>query len=100
MTNDDNPTFELEDIFDEISLDYWTQKIGENIKFILKREKLWQNHFSLCFPAGSYQDICEEHYQFDFEIFSDLNTIIASGLASALGFGWEILKIQTSQSPI
>jgi len=91
---EDNPTFELTDIFQEISHD-WQKVIEENIRFILKRENLWQKKYMLCFPAGSRQEISEESYQFDFEIFSDVNTVVASG--TCYGSGITLNKDEENQ---
>jgi hypothetical protein len=96
--------FELSDIFDDIKFSKEgiaqndEKLIEQNIIYILKREKLWKKGFSICFPCGSNQmlDINDNEdnpssYQYDFEIFSDLNTVIASGTA----FG----SIMTSENP-
>ena len=84
--------FELEDIMQEINFNADgiatndLKVIDENIIEILKREKLWKKNYSLIFPIGSTQMLdvgnTEEDpstYQYDFEIFSDPNTVIASG---------------------
>lgn len=82
---------ELEDIFEEIwfiagksnELDV----IEENIIEILKREKLWKKGLSLCFPCGATAEVDPNNgaYQYDFEIFSDPQTVIASGTCYGLG---------------
>jgi len=58
----------------------------ENIIYILKREKLWKKSYSICFPSGAtaYLDVGETDddpstYEYSFEIFSDPNTVVASG---------------------
>jgi hypothetical protein len=92
---------ELEDIFEEI----WfiagksndTDVMEENIIEILKREKLWKKGLSLCFPCGAMAQVNPEEgtYQYDFEIFSDPNTIIASG--TCYGSGIKTSETETEQ---
>lgn len=84
---------ELIDILEEINGTEekgWTndQKVIEkNIIYILKREKLWDSKYSICFPCGAFGEIDVENgsYQYDFEIFLDLNTLIASGTCYGSG---------------
>jgi hypothetical protein len=93
MAKKDEPEFqeELGDIFEEIwfiagksnDLDV----IEENITEIMKRHKLWRKGLSLCFPAGAMAQVDPENetYQYDFEIFSDPQTLIASGTCYGSG---------------
>jgi hypothetical protein len=87
--------FELGDILEEITFDNNgiakndEKVIEENIIYILKREKLWKKNYTICFPVGatSYLDVGEgvddpSSYEYGFEIFSDLNTVVASGSVS------------------
>jgi hypothetical protein len=82
--------FELEDIFEDISKD-WQKVISENIEYVLRREKLWGKNYSICFPIGAINDInCDDEiYQFDFEIFSNLNTVIGSGTSYGKGMNFK-----------
>ena len=84
--------FELSDIFGEIKFKKDGTAINdekvveENIIEILKREKLWKKSYSICFPLGANAfidvrstDNDPSTYQYDYEIFSDPNTVVASG---------------------
>ena len=60
--------------------------LEENIKYILKREKLWKKGYSICFPVGATAslDVADtdddpSSYAYDFEVFSDPNTVVATG---------------------
>lgn len=83
---------ELEDIMQEVKLDKDGRAtndekvVEENIIYVLKREKLWKSSYSICFPAGAtaYLDVGNTEddpstYEYGFEIFSDMNTVVASG---------------------
>ena len=85
--------FELRDIMQEISINPKTgmaindEKVfEENIIYILKREKLWKKGYSICFPVGATcsldvgsTDDDPSSYAYDFEVFSDPNTVVATG---------------------
>jgi ribosomal 30S subunit maturation factor RimM len=85
--------FELSDILEEIKINEKTglaindeKVIEENIICILKREKLWKKGYMIVFPVGTAQDLDvgstdddPSSYIYDFEVFSDLNTVVASG---------------------
>lgn len=87
--------FELEDIMEEITFNgdgiatNDEKVMEENIIYILKREKLWKKNYEIVFPVGatSYLDVGEtdndpSSYEYSFEIFSDPNTVVASGSVS------------------
>lgn len=84
--------FELTDVMQEIKVNgdgialNDEKVIEENIIYILKREKLWKKNYSICFPSGAtaYLDVGSTDddpstYTYDFEIFSDPNTVVACG---------------------
>ena len=92
MSKDEELDFELEDIFDEIKINYEGIATNDetvleaNIIYILKREKLWKKHYSICFPSGATawldvgsSDDDPSSYSYDFEVFSNPNTVVASG---------------------
>lgn len=73
--------FELWDIFEDLT----DESIDENIKYILKREKIWKDGMSIVFPCGalSIRNYEDGFYQQDFEIFApnDFQTILYYGTA-------------------
>jgi hypothetical protein len=82
INEDPEFTAELEDIFETIS----DQTIKGNIKFILKREKLWDGKFDVIFPVGGFRAFDSENdcYQYDFDIYNG-DCLIASGTCYGQG---------------
>jgi hypothetical protein len=72
--------FELYDVFEKLN----KKNLEKNIKYILRRERLWKRGWRIVFPAGALE-IEEEvdgdvFFQYDFEIFAaDHNTILYYG---------------------
>ena len=79
MSNQEPLVFDLHDIFEDVVFDgYCVPKndchvLRSNIKYILKREKLWKNDFTIVFPMGSLKkiDVAVSFYQYDFSIYSE-----------------------------
>lgn len=86
-------SFELDDILEDINIGKDgiatndEKVMEENIIYILKREKLWKKGYLICFPSGASgygldvgnTDDDPSTYQYCFEIFSDMNTVVATG---------------------
>lgn len=76
--------FILQDIFDIIDIKNGIPQndekvIESNIIYILQRENLWNPKYTIVFPCGSTQSLNAENFQYDFEIFKGLNSVIAFG---------------------
>jgi len=92
--------FELDDILEEVNDKNIDDVIGNNIEYILKREKLWGDGFSVSVGgAGTLQEWREEtkdqtgFYQFDFQVWKGLNHSPYAGTAYGSISGDEMLDM-------
>jgi len=89
--------FELWDIFDTIKFRSGKSNVceilRENIIYILKREGLWNDQFTVIFPHGALKelDLSGSTYQYDYSIYSETKedyiahgTIFGSGIVEIL----------------